>query len=149
MKVIILRGLPGSGKSTFTSKMEGVVKVVSADHYFHINDDQVYRFDPSKLGAAHAYCLRTFVNTLTKEDWVDTLVVDNTNCSAVEIAPYYALAQAYGVDCTIVHINTNLSDEELSDRNVHGVPVATIARMRTTIAREQLPPWWNVEKVSV
>ena len=52
MKVVILRGLPGAGKTTYVSKMPAPTLVVSADHYFV--QGQAYRFDADKLAAAHA-----------------------------------------------------------------------------------------------
>ena len=54
----IMRGLPGSGKSTIASRIQEQlpqVQVCSADHHF-IDEEGEYRFDLSKLGAAHAAC---------------------------------------------------------------------------------------------
>jgi predicted kinase len=154
MQVIILRGLPGSGKSTFTRGLAGKVEVCSADHFFETSG--TYRFEPSKIGDAHASCLRRYVAFVTggvpgvegtEPPECDVLVVDNTNLSNAECAPYYALAQAFGYPVKVVTILSRLTDEELSQRNVHGVLVQTISRMRAAMERESLPPWWEVETV--
>jgi adenylate kinase family enzyme len=52
-QLIIVRGIPGSGKSTFASSLG--IPHYEADQYF-IGADGVYRFDFSKLGEAHRQC---------------------------------------------------------------------------------------------
>lgn len=55
-KLVIIRGLPGSGKSTMALKAfadRGYVHC-EADHFFHRNGK--YAFDQSKLVEAHEYC---------------------------------------------------------------------------------------------
>lgn len=55
MRVTILRGLPGAGKSTWTqSHCPGAV-VISADDFF-VGRDGLYRFNPGRIFAAHAAC---------------------------------------------------------------------------------------------
>lgn len=93
MKVIMMSGVPGSGKSTLVARRWPGAVVFSADAYFMVDGE--YRFDPSRIGEAHCGCLRSFTETLQVAD-VEVLVVDNTNLSVSEIAPYAALAQAYG-----------------------------------------------------
>lgn len=49
----LIRGIPGSGKSTFAQNLYsfGMVEaVIEADDYFYT--DGVYQFDPSMLGSA-------------------------------------------------------------------------------------------------
>jgi predicted kinase len=140
--VFILRGIPGAGKSRLTKRLKKNRKdaaVVSADDFF-VDYDGVYRFDPSRLGEAHSYCLFSFL------EWVErrkrTVIVDNTNTTAVEIAPYAALALAHGYNVQIITIKANA--REAARRNVHGVPVETVLRMAKRLKEEtpRLPPWW-------
>jgi predicted kinase len=152
MEVIIMRGIPGSGKSTWIKNFiaerkwpENDYVIVSADHYFMVGS--CYRYDPKKIGEAHASCLRDFVAELypMRKDAPRGVIVDNTNTTAVEIAPYYALALAYGAEVKIVRVHCPF--EVAHPRNVHGVPQSTVWRMYQNILSERLPPHWNEEIV--
>lgn len=57
-KVIIIRGLPGCGKTTMAMQYyvnQKGYKHCEADHYFHNNG--VYSFNAAKLNEAHEYCI--------------------------------------------------------------------------------------------
>lgn len=153
--IIILVGPPGSGKSTFADEFRrgmDYVHIVSADHYFMSNG--VYTFDPSKLGEAHASCMRNFLDRMRYAyeshrlgfRQPQTIIVDNTNTTALEIAPYYAAAKAYGADVTLMRFGTKLTARECYERGVHGVGLAGIEASIARIADmwETLPPYWTV-----
>ena len=137
----------------------------SANHYFMV--DGQYRFDPRQLPAAHAACLEKFVSALNGPEKRVTIlrgipgsgkstyclkngdrldiVVDNTNLSVSEVAPYAALALAYGKELEIVTLRV---DPKLAaERNIHGVGEAGVQRMYDRMiesdAHEFWPPWWN------
>ena len=153
--ITLLVGVPGSGKSTYINHcidenergrgawIDGgasAVQVCSADHWFMRSGE--YRFNPAELGVAHGKCLRKFVECLQSRaaDW---LVLDNTNTTTNELAPYVALAQAYDVKYEIVHLECPV--EVAASRNVHGVPLKSIERMDENIKRmlAHFPPYWN------
>lgn len=141
--VTILCGCSGSGKSTY-SRLFADPFIVSADRYF-IDAERTYNFDPSKLSEAHAHCLRQYVEAL-QDTFTHHIIVDNTNTSVSEIAPYAALAQAYsyyGWELEIVWVKCDI--ETAAARNVHGVPAQTVARQADRLARtwKELPPWWS------
>lgn len=152
MRVIILSGVPGSGKSTLAKSIvvNAPAVICSADNYFMVDGE--YRFDPTKLGEAHAACLHRFTRSLiTARDqtWAkdDNIIVDNTNTTALEMAPYVALAAAFGAECEIV---TAVCDPEVAHaRNTHGVPLAGVKRMAQAIRDRKLPPFWNVKVTEV
>lgn len=146
MKAYILRGLPGSGKTTWTEELiiakqptEKSVGVFSAD-LFHIIEG-VYKFDPARAPFAHAECLRTYIQAIREAEY-DIFVVDNTNTRLYEIAPYVAVANAFGIEYEIVQFlcqpSTSLA------RNIHQVPAATILAMNTAILTEHIPPFWKL-----
>lgn len=139
-KVVIMRGLPGSGKSHYAKNNFPGAITLSSDHYF-INSDGEYVYDPAKIGSAHAWCFKSFIKCLTEASSSDVLVVDNTNISAVEIAPYVMAANAFGV--RDVHIITVECDPiKAHSRNAHGVPLETVQKMAAGLELP-LPPWWS------
>lgn len=158
MKVIVLCGASGSGKSTWAKENYPQGAVFSADHYFENKakeEKKTYKevFNPAELSKAHQSCLYHFTEQLVKK-YVDVLVVDNTNTTILEIAPYASLALAYGCELEIIIFQTSSAQLiKLAHRNLHGVTPATLMsqmeRLEKTIY--QMPKWWNrrVVKVSV
>ncbi len=139
--VWIYSGLPGGGKSTTIAKRHARLPVCSSDHWF--TKAGVYNFVPAEIGEAHGACLRKFVG-LVIEAGCD-IVVDNTNTSVAEIAPYAALALAYGRKLQIVTVECD--PEVAFARNVHGVTRETIAAMHKQLQERVLAPWWPQETI--
>ncbi len=151
-KMVIERGASGSGKSTHAKSLiasnwgdgDTTPQIISADDFFMRRG--VYNFDPSLLSEAHGSCIRKAVAGIMRRA---DLVIDNTNCRVSEIAPYYALGDAYDYEVEIVCHMPNpitydgLTAKRLADRSRHGVPSSTIENMLHTINSEQLPPWWK------
>lgn len=148
MHVEILCGIPGSGKSTYAKNLKGNVVICSADDYF-INPTGEYNFDPAKLGQAHGACLKLFIETCRNagmsygigDDGI--IIVDNTSISSLEIAPYIAIAQAYGikVEIKVFRVSVNLAEA----RNIHRVPRRTLERMENDLHYRVLPRHWPLE----
>jgi predicted kinase len=147
-----MRGLPGCGKSTLAEdlkKLYDVVDVLSTDDFW----GPEYNFDPSKIGEAHAWNLRRWIETLQmmqREDDAPSehvIVCANTNIHATEIAPYWATAAAYGYEPMIMQLDCPV--EVSLARNVHNVPEHVIRGMAAALgpAEENFPPWWTVEHV--
>tara|TARA_B110000503_G_scaffold141849_1_gene236663 strand:- start:1838 stop:2347 length:510 start_codon:yes stop_codon:yes gene_type:complete len=147
LQVIIMSGVSGAGKDTWIKKFQETnpdVKtfVVSADSYFTTKDG-VYNFNPSKLGEAHNACIRDFiqhVRNYIEEDGV--VFVNNTNTTSEEIAPYYAIASAYGAEVELVTVYA--LPHIAAKRNVHGVPEKGIQAMHDRIQARKIPPFWNI-----
>lgn len=143
MRVVILRGVPGSGKSTVAKSIVdplAYIVTVSADNYFM--EDGAYKFDRNKLDKAHGRCLREFVQEVYGY-WgrsPDLLIVDNTNTTVVEMAPYVAICNAYDVPFEVVTVDC---DPALAAaRNTHGVPVEKVWEMHRRLVAAQLPKKW-------
>lgn len=137
-KVFIYCGVSGAGKSTFIKHRHPDALICSADEYFMVDGE--YRFDPAKIGDAHAWCLRTFAYLVSDRRSDRDIVVDNTNTTIAELAPYAALASAYGHELQIVTIHCDA--EVAHARNTHCVPLEAVQRMAAQLASRQMPPWW-------
>lgn len=109
-----------------------------------VDADGVYRFDSAKLAEAHGTCLRRYTDKVSDEffEHPETLVVDNTNCSAIELAPYVALAQAYNHELSLVCMRC--PPDVAFARSQHGAPIETIEFMVAKLMEliDRYPPWW-------
>ena len=149
-QVKIMSGVSGCGKSTLTSDIimssdAMSIGVYSADTYFMRSGS--YKFDPSNLGEAHGQCFKNFIEALQRG--LDLVVVDNTNTTSEEIAPYVLGAQAFGYDVEIITISVT-NDDDLQKcivRNKHGVLAGGIIAQQQRILTRQFPPWWNARTV--
>lgn len=143
-RVMILRGISGSGKTTFQKKhCDFSCRVVSADDWFMLGG--AYRFDPTELGNAHGHCLRRFIRAMG--DRAD-VVVDNTNTTLVEIAPYISIAMAYE-DASIEVVELMCDVETAAARNTHGVPLVGVQRMQENLRKSgaEWPMFWPKRKL--
>jgi predicted kinase len=106
--------------------------------------DGEYVFDPKLLTEAHSDCFRRFLKAVqSKRKVADVLIVDNTNMTRWEMAPYVTVAQSFNVAFQVISI---MCPAWLSARrNVHGVPKDTIERMAKNY--EPALPWWNEVEV--
>lgn len=158
MNVILMSGISGAGKDTYikqrfqqTSKdVDLVAQVVSADDYFM--RDGVYTFSPSQLPAAHGKCLRDFVEVVsTPLSFHDTLprnlVVNNTNLTTEELAPYVALASAYGypIELVTIHVEPHIA----AARSLHVNAIHVLKSMHDRLMARKLPPFWSVKQIEV
>lgn len=144
MKVKIMRGLPGSGKSTYIKENynETYTAICSADNYF-INDRGEYKFDVTKLNEAHVSCMRNYLIKIMFPT-TDLIIVDNTNIRPEEYTPYIQVALAMGID-DIEIIEFRGDPNVASNRNSHNVPYDKIMEMYVNYT-EMLPRYRRLVK---
>ena len=134
--VYIMRGLPGSGKSTEAGmilaglRASGLkAEIVSSDFFFTCRSCGDYRFRLQLLPIAHQWCRDEFARHL--RDGVDAVIVDNTNISTAECKFYVqqALAYHYAVEFKEPFSDWAFDIDRLEKRNAHGVPRQALEKM--------------------
>lgn len=150
MHIFLMRGLPGSGKTSWIKAYETAHYVFpqkwvvcSADHYHLING--VYQYKPENARSAHDDCLHRYLAHLINQN-ADVMFVDNTNTTLVELAPYYRLAELYQAEVKIIQVMTDFT--KACQRNVHDVPIVTLWRMYQNLLSERLPTHWVVDIIN-
>jgi predicted kinase len=122
LKLILIRGISGSGKSTYAKKLmkdDPSLAHYEADMYFYQNGK--YNFNPKELKDAHAWCKFKTENALQNGQ---SVIVSNTFTQKWEIEPYIQLGKKYGAEIVIKKATGNY-------QNVHGVPDEALERMRS------------------
>lgn len=121
-QLILLRGLPGSGKSTVAEYISFLNKAVicEADRFFI--KDGVYQFDRNKLGLAHKWCQSECKNAMTNSQ---NVIVSNTSTTESEIKPYIQMAEEYGY--TVISL---VVENRHGGINQHGVPEESLVKMK-------------------
>lgn len=167
-KVVIMSGCAGSGKSKFVEQIvQGHIQpnvplrhfVCSADNFF-FDETGNYVFDASKLSEAHGWCFRNFIEEMRYgcDHFRSTdhlIIVDNTNTTTEEVAPYILGASAYGYEPEIIQFsvpNPSSVDfvnyvERCATRNKHGVSYSAVASQCRRLIDFNPMPWWKLTVV--
>jgi hypothetical protein len=141
LQVIILSAIPGAGKSTYATHFASAQSpvIVSADNVQRENakalgldyDNGGEGSDPSLIAMSHPTWFREFLNALRAE--APLVMVDNTNLSKWEIAPYLLGAEAFGYNVKVVRL---VCDPLTAfNRQRHGVPYAVVKTAQGEIIR--------------
>jgi predicted kinase len=123
-QLIILRGLPGSGKSTIAQSLseENKYPVFSIDDYFTDSVTKEYLFDFSKNHLAYKLCE---INTeKAMQENCPKIFLHNTFTIDWEIEPYFALAKKYNYTVFVLTVEKHHQGE-----NIHGVSEEQIKKM--------------------
>jgi predicted kinase len=124
--LIILRGLPGSGKTAFAKYMFSN-NVFEADQYF-MDSHGNYNFDANKLHAAHMDCQKRVEELMQISETTQyggEIVVSNTATTEKELEPYLELARKY--EYKVVSL---IVENRHGGKNVHGVPDDKLEQMK-------------------
>lgn len=121
-KLIIIRGLPGSGKTTFSkklmSKFEGPIKHYEADMFLIVNG--IYTFDITKLSQAHSWCRHNTFKSLSEGF---TVIISNTFTTISEMKDYLKYAESINIPVEVYRLTTQF-------KGIHDVPDSTIKKMK-------------------
>ena len=123
-QLILLRGLPGSGKSTLAKQLVGDKDYChkEADMYF-VDRDGNYKFDPTKIKDAHAWCKSEIEFAMKYEH--TPVVVSNTFTQEGEMDAYFEMAKEFGYQ-----VHSIIVENRHGGMNLHGCPEDKIEQMR-------------------
>ena len=123
-QLIILRGLPGSGKTTFAGHLSQSMNcpMYAADDHM-VDDDGNYSFDPKRLHWCHKKCQSDVERAM--KFGAHNIIVHNTNTTEKELKPYLDLASMYGYNVVSLIV-----ENRHGNSSVHGVPEHSMERMR-------------------
>ena len=117
--LIILRGIPGCGKSTLADIISKFV--CTADDY-HMVDGE-YKWKLENLHASHVWCQHKAEGMMEKKS--SPIVVANTSTTVKEMKTYNELAEAYGYTVFSVIV-----ENRHGGVNSHGVPEEALEKMK-------------------
>ena len=130
---ILIRGVPGSGKSTvakalavgWTSQGAKVAGPFEADDGM-VDGYGNYKFNPKILGLCHAACL--FDVRRAMNEGVNVVIQSNTNTKHWEYKKYLDAAKEFGYTVQIITVDGDFE-------NTHGVPADKVAEMKERFER--------------
>lgn len=131
-KMILVRGLPGSGKSTVAHYLVGY-------DFFHYETDQFwvvdgeYKFDITRIKEAHQWCQDEVRKCLTKGF---SPIVSNTFTTQKEMMPYFQMAKEFGIRPQVILCQGQFG-------NIHNVPADALVRMAERFEYD-LPELWSM-----
>jgi len=116
LKLTIIRGVPGSGKSTIAKTIDAIQ--VEADQ-FAIDHFGEYYWDIKKSGIYHKKCFELCEKLLSENK---NVVCSNTFITNKSILPYLELAKQHNADFEVIEAKGNF-------KSIH-VSIQIVNRMR-------------------
>lgn len=121
--LILVRGLPGSGKTTFSKKFkdESTERFMhfEADQYFY-DENNVYDFNYEELEYAHQYCYTNTADMLINNE---SVIVSNTFTTLKEMSSYIHLSERLGTKLKVIKCIGDFG-------SIHNVPESTLDKMK-------------------
>lgn len=133
-QIIVLRGLPGSGKTTLANHIlsanenDSDIIVLSTDDRITTPRGQ-YMWSGKYLHLSHSLNKEMCREAMNRQ--YGTIIIDNTNTTAREIKPYFDLAKEFGYQFSLLEPATKWKNNpvECAKKNKHGVSQKIIEKM--------------------
>jgi len=120
--LVILRGAPSAGKSSFAELLGKAI--CSADDWY--TRKGVYNWDVRYLNEAHIWCERKCWRFMQKD--VSPIIIANTNVTERIMRPYIDMAKEFGYIVYFVVL-----ENRHGNKNSHNVPEETIEKMKNRL----------------
>jgi predicted kinase len=118
-ELVLVRGLPGSGKTTFVQKNFPEYTQFEADLYRY-DGRGLYIFEPELNYLCHKLCIASTKCALRRREDV---AVANTFVTRKEMKPYFELAEEYNVPIKVFTCTGEF-------KSIHNVPEWVVERMK-------------------
>ena len=120
VKLAIIRGIPGSGKSTAAKKLAAKYNLEHFENDEYLMKDGKYIWTPIAAKNAAKQCFNDTINALKSGK---SVVVSNTFITKRAIDNYVNAAKQIGVDVKVFRATGNF-------QNIHDVPSDTLKSMK-------------------
>lgn len=132
--IILIRGLPGAGKSTLAKILSenGKYPVLSVDDYFTDSSTGQYRFDYSKNHLAYKHCEERARKAA--ENGTSKIFLDNTFTLSWEMEPYFQIASNFGYTIFVLTV-----ENRHNGKNIHSIDDESLKKMASKYKIRLLP----------
>lgn len=122
--LILLRGLPGSGKTTLAKLLSegGKHPTFSVDDYFTNTETNEYMFDFSKNHLAYKQCENNTLQSMLRSK--EKIIIHNTFTMDWELEPYFKLASKHQYNLFVVTV-----ENYHKQGNTHAVTTEQLQKM--------------------
>lgn len=121
-ELVILRGLPGSGKSTFAHLLTTGRNSVIIENDQHMYEDGVYIWKPSKMKGAIKETNEKLYRAL--KEGVELIVIANVNVRLADFNRYMEMGKEHGYKITSL-----VCENRANTKSKHGVDEETLCSM--------------------
>ena len=121
--IILVRGLSGSGKTTFSNLIKTLDDVVVAADDYMIDESGEYKFNLYKLNLCHKKCKEKVENEMKKN--TKKIFVHNTFTEEWEMKPYKKMAEKYNY-----RLFSIIVENRHNNTNIHNVSEEMIKKQR-------------------
>lgn len=132
--LVLIRGIPGTGKSTLAKILSenGKYPVLSVDDYFTDSSTGQYRFDYKENHLAYKRCEERA--RAEAENGTSKIFLDNTFTLSWEMEPYFQIASEFGYTVFVLTV-----ENYHNGKNIHSIDDESLKKMASKYKIRLLP----------